>query len=108
MLVGSSKVDMIKLSSCMFNEKKLVEYSNSLIPEEFKDVQQVKSNQLYLCCLYLRKVPCKEYKARKAFISGIMGNLKVVGSAKELIEVSIIKDLVNRKRLQKFMEEIKR
>lgn len=106
MFVGSSNIDTIHLRKIFKDIKLVKEYSNSLIPKEFKHIQELQDNQLYLICMTLRKIGLLDYKEVSSVIGTLMKDIKVTGYVDEVIDVSFIYNIVNMDKVKLYLERL--
>ena len=78
------------------------EFSNSLIPDEFKHVSEIRSNQLYVNLLVLRSSTTIDWQTKKKIIDELMPTIKVVGYTNQLIEVKTLLNIANKSKLLKY------
>ena len=105
MIVGKIDVPLKELAVRMSDVDKFCEYCDSLVPQEYQHVQIIKDNQRYLCCLYLRKLDTKNWKARQRFMDEVMSKCSVVGYASSLIEVGTLIPMCDKNKLQKYIAQ---
>jgi hypothetical protein len=106
MFIGSYKIDIDYLKRIYRKPELVKEYSNSLIPKEFVHIKELRDNQLYYICMSLRKIGILDYKELNESINIILKGLRITGYADELIEVSVIYNLINKDKLDVYLERL--
>lgn len=96
MVVGTSKINMADLARHTRSAKIFKDYCISLVPENFRHIQPIISNQIYICCLYLRKCSLVDWSVKKTLISESLVNIHPIGCTNELIDISDILMYVER------------
>ena len=105
MIVGVSNVDLIELDRAAKDVETFKSYCDSLVPEEFRHVREIMSNQRYLCLMLLRRSKNVSWDKKKEIIEPLMQGLHVVGYSDGLIDLNSMMNLVDRRRLRKFYEK---
>lgn len=90
MIVGTSKIDTIELAKHTKSCDDFKEYCISLVPEQFRHLQVVVNNQIYICCLYLRRCNNVDWSRKKEIIKSVLEEVHVVGCTNELIDIGDI------------------
>ncbi len=106
MFVGKSSIDLEYIKRNYNNPEKIIEYSNSLIPKEFSHLKELNDNQLYYICMILRKSGLRDFKGVNSTINTLLKGVKIVGYVDEVIEISVIYDFVNMKKLNIYLERL--
>lgn len=86
MIVGTSKIstkDLIKYATSVESFK---EYCVSLIPEEYRHLQVIVNNQVYICCLCLRKCEAVSWDVKKQILDKCLQDIRIVGCTNALID----------------------
>lgn len=86
MIVGTSKLkeeDLVKYAKTV---ETFHEYCIQLIPEEFRHIQPIVNNQIYLCCLCLRKCDAVPWNVKKDILQETLKDVRIVGYTNELID----------------------
>lgn len=96
MIVGTSKIDIADLAHHTKSAEVFKDYCVSLVPENFRHIQPIISNQIYICCLYLRKCSLVDWSAKKTLISDSLVNVHPIGCTNELIDISDVLMYVER------------
>lgn len=79
MVIGTTNIDVEKVSSLMHDVDKLREYSKSLIPEPYRVHSEIVDNQLYYNVLVFRKESSKHIKEVKELTKAALRGIKVTG-----------------------------
>lgn len=90
MIVGTSKIDDLELSKHIDSTDDFKQYCISLVPEEFRHLEAIISNQMYICCLYLRRSNRVSWDIKKDIINEVLREVHIVGCTNELINVTEI------------------
>lgn len=103
MLVGVINININELARHTQSVDSFKSYSDSLVPIEFRHNQAILSNQLYLCCVTLRKSDNVPWDIKKPLVNEVMNNLSIVGYADSLVEVRQLYSVVNMDEVRKYM-----
>lgn len=90
MIVGTSIIDDLELSKHIKSVNDFKEYCISLVPKEFQHLQAIINNQLYICCLHLRRNDRVSWDVKKEIINEVLREVHIVGCTNELINVTDI------------------
>lgn len=107
MLVGRSGIKMDELERNVHSAEELIEYADSLVPEEFRHNEKICSNQRYLCCMHLRKSGKISWDRKKEIIDKVLKGCMITGYADSLVEVSRIYMYVDLKKVLKYLGGMK-
>lgn len=105
MIVGCADVDLVELRRNCSTKLQLMEYAESLVPEEFRHIKDIVDNQCYLCCLTLRKDTKVSWDIKKPVIDDVMRAISITGFTDCLVEVKSLFALVDLDKLQKYNEK---
>ena len=106
MFIGSKDLDLDFLRKNFYNIEKLKNYSNSLIPEEFRHLDQIQDNQLYYIVLNLRKIGITDYRKLKSVTRELLSGIKIMGYVNSVIEVTSLYSIVNIDRVNLLLERL--
>lgn len=105
MLVGKSDVNMSELVKHTKSSEEFLNYSDSLVPEDFKHNKSIIDNQRYLCCLLLRSYSGVSWDIKKKLLDEVMPAIRIVGYTDALIDVNSLFGLVNKGKLLKYKKK---
>lgn len=105
MLIGKASVDKAKLLASLKTVDKFIAFSDSLVPEEFRHVQAILSNQRYICCLLLRKEKSVDWNVKKEIIEKVMEDISIVGYTDVLIEVNKLFAFADMRKVKRYLGE---
>lgn len=106
MIIGSTNVDKSFLMRNFKYTDKIIEYSNSLIPDEFRHIKELRDNQLYYICMTLRKLGLSDYRALHNSIHTLLKGVRITGYVDDVLEVSLLYNLVNRDKVNLYLERL--
>lgn len=106
MFVGSSNIDSEYLRKIYRDPLKIIEYSNSLIPKEFKHVKELQDNQLYLICMSLRKLGIRDFKDLQLTTKELLKGLRITGYVDDVVDISFIYNIVNMDKVKLYLERL--
>lgn len=98
MLVGRADVRAHEIVRHIGSVEEFKEYALQLVPTEFQHVQAIVDNQLYLCCLVLRKSDIA-WSVKSSIISEVMSNVRVVGYTDVVIEASMLWKMIDKEKV---------
>lgn len=107
MIVGKTSLDKVLLKKIYREPDKVGEYSNSLIPKEFRHLKEIQDNQIYLVCMTLRKIGITDYKVVHSTVNVLLRGVRITGYVDELVEVEELYSIVNIERTKLFLERLK-
>ena len=90
MIVGSKVVNDAELSKHVGSVSDFKDYCKELVPVEFRHLQAVINNQIYLCCLYVRRSNRIDWETKKKILNDALRDVHIVGCTNELLNVSDI------------------
>jgi len=103
MIVGKISISIKDLEKHLRSVEDFCDYSDSLVPVEFRHNKAIIDNQRYLCALYIRKTNVKEWKERQRFMEQIMKTCKITGYASFLVEAGTLVNMCNKDKLKKYL-----
>lgn len=108
MLLGKSLIDENVLKTKLGSLEIYYNYCDSLIPEEFRHIEQLKYNQRYLCTLVLRKSERIPWDMKKDIIVAVMSETRVAGLTDSCIELSQLHEYISRDKMEKYKRRFMR
>lgn len=106
MLVGKSNVNLQELLAHTATAEAFIEYSDSLVPSEFRHVKAIIDNQRYLCCLLLRQSKSISWDKKKEILDCVLYDVHIVGYTNCVIEVGTLFALTNRENVNKYYRKV--
>lgn len=104
MIVGEVNVTVEDVATHSSSYEKLIEFSDNLIPSEWRHVPAIRDNQRYLCALLLRKCSSITWDKKKPIIDRILSEVRVVGYVNELFDAKQIWSEVSVEGVMKYYE----
>lgn len=104
-IVGKVDINLKELEKCSWNYDKFIEYSDSLVPEEFRHIKAITDNQRYLCAVRVRKLSNIPWDVRADLVNRVMQEVSIVGYADQLIEAVSLHLLVNKEKVFHYLEK---
>ena len=105
MLILTRKYDLEKCISLRNDQEALTEYINSLMPERFKHVDSLLSNQRYFinCDMYTHV----EYsiEIRRELSDALMHNVRVAGYIGDFVTVQELETYVSNKAVNRYKDK---
>ena len=102
MIVGRADITLEDVEKHIKDVEQFINYSDSLVPEEFKHVTAIIHNQRYLCCLILRTSQRVSWDKKKEIIDNVMFGIRIVGYTDEVISARVLLDLADQEKLNKY------
>lgn len=106
MFVGSSNIDREYLKKIYRNPDRIREYSNSLIPQEFRHLEILRDNQLYFVCMTLRKIGITDYKTLQNTIRELLKGVRITGYTDEVTDITFLYNIVNMNKVKLYLERL--
>lgn len=103
MIVGTANIDTILLCKHCGSAQQFREYSLSLVPELFRNCHQICNNQLYLCCIELRRANEISWDKKKSIIDECIG-IRIFGYLDEIIEINTILSFCDKNKILSYLE----
>lgn len=100
MLLGKALIDENVLKRHVSSLAEFYNYCDSLIPEDFRHVSQLRDNQRYLCTLLLRKSEKIPWEVKKDIITAVMSSTRVTGLTDSCIEVSQLYEYISKDKME--------
>lgn len=96
MIVGTTKVEVSDLVKHTKSVDDFRNYCIHLVPDKYRHLQAVVNNQIYICCLCLRKCDAVAWDTKKEILRKCMQDIRIVGCTNELIDFDDILMYVGR------------
>lgn len=107
MIVGNGSITIADVESHSASADVLIEYSDSLIPEEYKHIKEIRDNQRYLCCLLLRQSSTVPWDRKKEILDRVLYDTRITGFTDSVVEARSVWDFVDRSRLEMYRRKYK-
>ena len=105
MLVGQSNVSIAELEKNARDLDAFKKYCDSLVPEDFRHVSSIVNNQRYICAMMLRNSSHVTWKQKKDIVDEIMRGIRIVGYTDQVIDLSVLLNRVDVKRLEMYFQK---
>lgn len=102
MLLGKAVIEGAELKAHISSLEDFYGYCDSLVPEEFRHLKQIRDNQRYLCAMVLRKSNLVPWDKKKDLLVSIMSETRVIGLTDVCIDISQLYEYISRKRMEKY------
>lgn len=102
MLVGTSNVNEVQLIKSCKSYERYCEYCDSLVPDAYKHRQDILMNQRYYCALIIRKSNALSWGVKKDLINTIMEHNKATGLTSAVLEVGLLTDYIDEKKMKRY------
>ena len=106
MIVGRSDVSILEVERHSKDVKTFIQFADSLIPQEFRNVLAIQQNQRYLCCLILRKSKSISWDKKEALITEVLAQVRITGFVDNIISAEDIWTFVDKEKLNKHIRRL--
>lgn len=104
MIVGKSDISIDELVTHISSVEEFCKYSDSLIPEIFRNVTGIVGNQRYLCCLVIRNSNKVSWDTKKKVLPLFFSKSKLCGYVDCIIEAYDLLDMSSKQKIVQYGE----
>lgn len=81
-------------------------YSKSLIPERFRDIPELESNQLYVCANVILKSDV-HYDIKGVLVEKCMESVHIYGCLQNVIELVVVEQMLDANKLEEYIRQLR-
>lgn len=104
MLLGNTSVKLSDIEKHCSSYQAFISYADKNVPEEFKHVPAIVSNQRYYHCMLLRQSNVIEWIRKSEIIEAVMQHTRIVGFMNTVNDIRDIYNYVDIKKLKEYLE----
>lgn len=107
MIVGSKNIDRSELANRVSSVSKLIEYSDSLVPEYLRYRREILFNQRYIVALAIREIQSIPYSDRVTLLDNFLRDTYITGVVDRIYDIEDLFDYVDREEVERIRDNEK-
>lgn len=104
MIVGSKNINKSELTKYVSSVSKLIEYSDSLVPEYLRYRKEILFNQRYIVALAVREIQSISYNDRVALLDNFLRDTYITGMVDRIYDVEDLFDYVDKEEVERIRD----
>lgn len=104
MIVGSKNVNKSELAKCVSSVSKLIDYSDSLVPEYLRYRKEILFNQRYIVALAIREMQNIPYNDRVMLLDRFLRDTYITGVVDRIYDIEDLFDYVDREEVERIRD----
>jgi hypothetical protein len=104
MIVGSKNINKSELAKCVSSVSKLIEYSDSLVPEYLRYRKEILFNQRYIVALAIREMQSISYNDRVALLDNFLRDTYITGVVDRIYDIEDLFDYVDKEEVERIRD----
>lgn len=108
MIVGSKNVNKSELAKCVSSVSKLIDYSDSLVPEYLRYRKEILFNQRYIVALAIREMQSIPYNDRVMLLDRFLRDTYVTGVVDRIYDIEDLFDYVDKEEVERIRDNEKK
>lgn len=104
MIVGSKNINKSELAKCVSSVSKLIEYSDSLVPEYLRYRKEILFNQRYIVALAVREIQSISYNDRVALLDNFLRDTYITGVVDRIYDIEDLFDYVDKEEVERIRD----
>lgn len=104
MIVGSKNVNKSELAKCVSSVSKLIDYSDSLVPEYLRYRKEILFNQRYVVALAIREIQSISYNDRVALLDNFLRDTYITGVVDRIYDIEDLFDYVDKEEVERIRD----
>lgn len=104
MIVGSKNINKSELAKCVSSVSKLIEYSDSLVPEYLRYRKEILFNQRYIVALAVREMQSISYNDRVALLDNFLRDTYITGVVDRIYDIEDLFDYVDKEEVERIRD----
>ena len=101
MIVGSKNVNKSELAKCVSSVSKLIDYSDSLVPEYLRYRKEILFNQRYVVALAIREMQSIPYNDRVMLLDRFLRDTYITGVVDRIYDIEDLFDYVDKEEVER-------
>jgi len=104
MIVGSKNVNKSELAKCVSSVSKLIDYSDSLVPEYLRYRKEILFNQRYIVALAIREMQSIPYNDRVMLLDRFLRDTYITGVVDRIYDIEDLFDYVDKEEVERIRD----
>lgn len=104
MIVGSKNINKSELTKYVSSVSKLIEYSDSLVPEYLRYRKEILFNQRYIVALAIREMQNISYNDRVALLDNFLRDTYITGVVDRIYDIEDFFDYVDKEEVERIRD----
>jgi hypothetical protein len=104
MIVGSKNVNKSELAKCVSSVSKLIDYSDSLVPEYLRYRKEILFNQRYIVALAIREMQSIPYNDRVMLLDRFLRDIYITGVVDRIYDIEDLFDYVDKEEVERIRD----
>lgn len=104
MIVGSKNINKSELAKCVSSVSKLIDYSDSLVPEYLRYRKEILFNQRYIVALAIREMQSIPYNDRVMLLDRFLRDTYITGVVDRIYDIEDLFDYVNKEEVERIRD----
>lgn len=104
MIVGSKNVNKSELAKCVSSVSKLIDYSDSLVPEYLRYRKEILFNQRYVVALAIREIQSIPYNDRVMLLDRFLRDTYITGVVDRIYDIEDLFDYVDKEEVERIRD----
>ena len=104
MIVGSKNINKSELTKYVSSVSKLIEYSDSLVPEYLRYRKEILFNQRYIVALSVREIQSISYNDRVALLDNFLRDTYITGVVDRIYDIEDLFDYVDKEEVERIRD----
>lgn len=107
MIVGFKNINKSELTKYVSSVSKLIEYSDSLVPEYLRYRKEILFNQRYIVALAVREMQSISYNDRVALLDNFLRDTYITGVVDRIYDIEDLFDYVDKEEVERIRDNEK-
>lgn len=107
MIVGSKNINKSELAKYVSSVSKLIDYSDSLVPEYLRYRKEILFNQRYIVALAIRDMQSISYNDRVALLDNFLRDTYITGVVDRIYDIEDLFDYVDKEEVERIRDNEK-
>lgn len=104
MIVGSKSVNKSELAKYVSSVSKLIDYSDSLVPEYLRYRKEILFNQRYIVALAIREMQNIQYSDRVMLLDRFLRDTYITGVVDRIYDIEDLFDYVDKEEVERIRD----
>lgn len=104
MIVGSKNINKSELAKCVSSVSKLIDYSDSLVPEYLSYRKEILFNQRYVVALAIREMQSIPYNDRVMLLDRFLRDTYITGVVDRIYDIEDLFDYVDKEEVERIRD----
>lgn len=104
MIVGSKNINKSELAKCVSSVSKLIDYSDSLVPEYLRYRKEILFNQRYVVALAIREMQSIPYNDRVMLLDRFLRDIYITGVVDRIYDIEDLFDYVDKEEVERIRD----